>query len=208
MDDKTYNLFNLVVNIFIAIGTIAVFIVAIWGEWLKNKLNPLKLKIVFPEKFGSLTKITGQEIKLIYYHLKVINERKNAIAKNCIVELVSISKKLPNGIYEKIYLPVPASFVWSPAGSNDENVTVNNYKTFDFLIIYENPQIIYPGFSKTPNNFEGFIKPNEPIRYELEIKADNFIPTINQTFEISWDGTFNESVEEMKRHLIIEEVLI
>lgn len=82
---------NLLIQLLTAIGTITVAIIAIWGDWIKIRLTPPKLKIVSLNTRGELTSFSNGT-RVIFYHLKVVNSRPWSIAKNCKVLLKSISK--------------------------------------------------------------------------------------------------------------------
>lgn len=44
MNTEVYNYYNLIVNIVLAVATILIFLVAIWGDWVKLKIF-FKLKL-------------------------------------------------------------------------------------------------------------------------------------------------------------------
>ena len=56
-----------------AFGTIAVAVVAIWGDWLKSKLAPQKLALELDPEAEPVTYSNG--VRGIFRHLKVANLR-------------------------------------------------------------------------------------------------------------------------------------
>ena len=56
-----------------AFGTIAVAVVAIWGDWLKSKLAPQKLALELDPEAEPVTYTNG--VRGIFRHLKVVNLR-------------------------------------------------------------------------------------------------------------------------------------
>jgi hypothetical protein len=63
---------NLFIQLLTAIGTIAVAVIAIWGDWIKIKLTPPKLKIIASKLSTSQSTKTLNTLrlpKLINYNL-------------------------------------------------------------------------------------------------------------------------------------------
>jgi hypothetical protein len=46
---------NLTVQIFVALGTIAVAVLAIWGDWIRDKLAGPKLRLALLDAEGTVT---------------------------------------------------------------------------------------------------------------------------------------------------------
>jgi hypothetical protein len=71
---------NIIIDSAIAIGTLAIAILAIWGEKVRSILSPPKLEIEVHNNFrGNPNKLTdtttGQIVgRGIFYHLKVVNK--------------------------------------------------------------------------------------------------------------------------------------
>src|SRR4051812_36416386 len=96
-----------------AVSTSLAVIIAIFGDWLKQKVFPLKMKIV-PENLSGIMGYTGNSVKTVYYHLKVVNRTSNILAKNCKVIIDEIHKMLPDGTWEKLHIVGNLHFKWSP----------------------------------------------------------------------------------------------
>jgi hypothetical protein len=105
-----------------AIGTVAVAILAIWGDWFRARFAPALLVLEPHNLTGDLTQfnpipgitMTGPR-RVYFYHLKVVNKRRWISPKNCRVLLKSMSKRGPDGDFRPIPMPVPLQFVWAPA---------------------------------------------------------------------------------------------
>lgn len=124
-----------------ATGTIAVAILAIWGDWLRSKLIPPILTIQLYHPRGTLTKFFGPDPKLnnkrvIYYHLKVVNSRHWSPARNCRVLLRGISTRVANQEFVPIPMAVPGQFVWAPAATTPPTITLSKEHIFDFGYYY------------------------------------------------------------------------
>lgn len=72
---------NIVINFLIALGTIAVAILAIWGDWFKQVLAGPKLNIeVLDSSTGTFAVIKELNKKAKYLYLKISNRRKSSLA--------------------------------------------------------------------------------------------------------------------------------
>src|SRR5262245_15651605 len=127
---------DLVIQGLVAFGTIAVAVLAIWGEWIRAVLAPPMLKIVGHTLQGDpTTNALGN--RLMYYHLKVLNERPWLKAENCRVVLKGLSKRGPDGNFYPIPMAVPLYFVWAPAEITPPTVTLTGEQVVDFGFVAE-----------------------------------------------------------------------
>lgn len=200
---------NLVIQAFIGIGTIAVAVLAIWGNWFKYRLTPPKLQIVPQNLRGELTQLIGPGFKnrVIYYHLKVINSRHWSTAKNCQVQLIEIRKKLANQEFQKIPLNAYPSFRWSPAELTGLSIDISHEQIFDFGRITEHGNYFEPVLSIYANNFGGFVEATNVIRYTLKIVAEGYVSSKTKIFEVAWNGQWSDNLDEMSRNLTIREII-
>jgi hypothetical protein len=205
---------QLIFDAAVALGTIAIAILAIWGDWFRIKLVSPDLFISPYNVRGSLTTInfevsgerTGNNFKAIYYHLKIINKRKWITVKNCKVILTSLHCKGPDGQFHLVPLIVPLQYIWSPAEWAPIQQTFNDEAVLDFGKVIEGFNRFEPTLYVISNNFKGFVGPNEVVRYTLQVLAENYIGKRTQTFEVAWDGKFNDNLDIMERSLIVKEV--
>lgn len=185
-------LFDRVVAVFAALASITIAIAAIWGNWIRSVLAPAKLSIELHDPEGDLTRFsdaqTGKPLpppnRVYYYHLKVVNKRRWYSPQNCCVLLKAINKRGPDGKFHPIRLPVPLQFVWAPAELAPRMVPVQKEQIFDFGRITEADPRFVPVLYSYSNNFEGFVGPNEAVRYSLEIVSDGYVSHKTQEFEV------------------------
>jgi hypothetical protein len=97
-----------------AIGTIAVAVLAIWGDWFRSWLAPPRVEIRPHNLRGTVTSFTNGP-RVIYYHLKASNTRRWAVARNCRIILTAIYRRGPDQQFRASLVPVPPQFVWAPA---------------------------------------------------------------------------------------------
>lgn len=196
---------NLVFQGFIAIGTVAVAILAIWGNYFKYRLVPPKLTIRTSNTRGTVTQFTNGQ-RVIYYHLEVVNQRSWSTARSCNVRLRSLSRKLTNGDFRNIPLPVTPSFVWAPAELTPPVINLSHEQTLDFGRVVEGDDKFSPVLNIYPNNFDGFVKKDECLRYSLEVVAEGFKTKKLQVFEVAWNGKWSDNLDKMENNLTIREI--
>jgi hypothetical protein len=203
---------KLVIDILVAIGTLAVAVMAIWGDKVRSWLSPPKLIIQAHNLRGAPTTLTLRNVvdpsggqRAIYYHLKVVNVRPWLTVNNCRVLLTGIARRGPDGQFHNAPMAVPFQFVWAPARSLPEQLTITKERVLDFASICEGKNSVCPSLYEFPNDFQGYVRSGEAVRYQIEIDASNFVSKKPQYFEIAWDGEWCFEVDQMERHLKISE---
>ena len=189
-----------------AFATLLVAILAIWGDWFRAKFAPPKLKIASHNLRGHLTQFTNGR-RAIFYHLKVVNQRRWFTIKNCRVQLVATYQRGPDGIFRNAMLPFPIQFTWVPAEISPLFETITHERIFDIGFLLESdPTGFQPRIISMPHDFQGYVRSGGACRYSLQIVADNYVSEI-QAFEISWNGTWSENLDTMANSLIIKEFI-
>ncbi|MCF8098441.1 MAG: hypothetical protein K9K65_11410, partial [Desulfarculaceae bacterium] len=97
---------------------------------------------------------------------------------------------------------------WVPAEMHrlDPFPTVTLPRSVDLGHLAEHEDHFVPGIFWTPNNFDGFVRKNETVRYTFEIDAENFASKEPFCVEISWDGFWVIDANEMNNHLVVKVV--
>ncbi len=200
---------ELVINGLVAAGTIAVAVIAIWGDWIRSRVAPPKLVIRPHTLRGDPTRFTsagGAGKGVMYYHLKIVNAHPWLAVHNCRVLLKGISRRGPDGHFHQVSMAVPIPFVWAPAESMPQQVTIAKEQVMDFGCIAEGADHFRPLLQTYLNNFQGYVRKDEAVRYYLEVDATNFTSPSPQVFQVAWDGQWFLEVEKMAQHLTIQEV--
>jgi hypothetical protein len=190
---------KLVFNGLIAVGTIAVAVLAIWGDWVRSILAPVKLTLVEHTPHGDPT-LFSSGTRAMFYHLKVINQRRWLPAQNCRVMLVGLSRRDPSGIFQPVSMAVSWQFMWAPAEFTPPTITLLREQVLDFGYVEEHGNRFIPRLYATPLNFQGYVSANEAVRYQLQIEAVNFSSPI-YVVEVAWDGQWSYVPATMKQHL-------
>ena len=196
---------NLIIQGLIAIGTILVSILAIWGDWFRNKFAGPKLSIYLHDIQGHLTKFSdGNEVW--FYHIVIKNQRKWFPAKKVRVLCPELYKKAADGSFIKEQLIVPIQLKWTPSEFSDPHQDIIDYKICDIGFIKENSNSFILTSYWYPSYYKGIVEAGESMRIKLSLEGDNFISTAPYYLEISWNGKWSKSSEEMKKHLVIKEI--
>jgi hypothetical protein len=191
---------KLVIDGLIAFGTVAVAVLAIWSDWFRSKLAPAKLTLIGHTLDGEPTNFASGT-RAMFYHLKVINQRRWLPAQNCRVMLVGLSRRDPGGVFQPIPMAVSWQFVWAPAEFTPSTITLLKEQVLDFGYVEEHGNRFIPRLYVAPNNFQGFVGPNDAVRFQLQIEAVNFSSRI--VIEVAWDGAWDYAPATMKQHLPI-----
>jgi len=200
------------INSLVAIGTLAVAVLAIWGARIRSVLAPPLLVLEPHNLSGDPTELRGPSVppgqgtRVLYYHLKVVNKRSWLPVENCSVFLQGISRKGPDDLFHPVQMHVPLQYVWAPAEITPPTVTLTKEQILDFGRMAEGENMFVPVLYSYSNNFQGFVRSGEVLRYLLEIRGSNFSSRRYQVFEVAWDGQWRYIPNEMEQHLRIREI--
>jgi len=207
------------VNALVAIGTLAVAFVALFGDELKRRLFPPKLALDLVSNEGSRARIrlrdpqTGSERleDARYYHIGVSN--KGSIATDAGVYLILVKQK---GAGEAWYTAWSGKALLSwpqttmqpfPRSIGRTAINVNlvglvKEKWLELMVVMppnDLPSNSPPDSSAVPGRFR------KPVELVVAVQA---LATEGQSqlkqFHIAWDGGWADGDKEITRHLIIE----
>ncbi|MBN1145154.1 MAG: hypothetical protein JXA72_12065 [Bacteroidales bacterium] len=199
-----YEIWSLLLNTLIAVGLFGVVILALFGDWIRNKIFPAQLDIEILDKNGELT-IMDNGHKVIYYHIHVVN-KKSVVVKNCMLFLKSIQKLEAGGSFVDIPVSVPPRYVWSPAETTPEAVDIIKSHIADFGYVIDSSTDFKPTVTPILNSFRGNLEHHETFRYYIQIVSENYNPKHLFGIEVTWDGQWPENLKEMYKHLVIKRI--
>ena len=201
------DIINTLASIFTAIGTVAVAVLAIWGDVIKDKLFGPRLTLSLLHASGNITHRNNGG-RVYYYHLKVTNGRRRAPARGVQVVVRGLSKRTPSGAFVQHSLVYPLRLDWTPREPGEVERTVVHDETCDLGFLDEHGA--NPAFRLAillmPNDFQGNVARDECVRFEVVATGHNVFSLRPKVFEVSWDGRWTENQEQMKLHLVIREV--
>jgi hypothetical protein len=179
---------KLVIDALAALATVAVAAAAIWGNWLRAWLSPPKIVLRLHTPDGTPALLAGGA-HARYYHLKAVNARPWLTVENCRVLLMSVRRRGADADrFTELEFPVPFAYLWSGEEPAPEVVTVTSHRVLDFGRVMDGRLLFEPRLRAVPNNFDGFVRKGEAVRYELTVEDSNLPASRPQVFEVTWGG--------------------
>jgi len=185
-----------------AIGTLAVALAAIWGDWLRSWLAAPHVLIQPHTPPATLTMFADRR-RVIYYHLKATNTRRWAVARNCRIMLTAIYLREPDQDFRAAPIPVPPQFVWAPAELTPIVIDLSGEHVFDFGRIVEGAGHFEPVLYSYAHDFKGILAPNEAIRYELQAFSGGSPLGPSVIYEVAWQGKWSPDLDITAQNLTI-----
>jgi len=191
--------------VFTAIGTVAVAVLAIWGDKIRAWIAGPQLELSLRDPRGDLT-VRANGKKTIYYHVSVTNRRAWSPARAVRVLVVGVAKRRPDGTYFPEPVIAPLQLTWAFPQFHELLPTIVTADTCDFGCLDEDAGRFTLSMYITPNNFRGYVAPGEAMRVHVIAAAHNVHSPKPLALEVSWDGKWSADLDEMQRHLVIKEV--
>jgi hypothetical protein len=204
---------DFVIQVVVAIGTLGVVVVAIWGDWFRDRFAAPRLTVELAAPIGSFVPINplpgiavAQSRIAFYVHARVVNKRRWVTAKNCRVLLREIRERSADGQFRSIPLSVPLRYVWSPSEATGPVVDIPVDHYFDFGHIVHPPlpgpeHLFTPVLYSYSNNFRGFVSRGQCLRFVLRVQADNYTRDDPVVIEVEWNGIWSDDLDTMRQNL-------
>jgi|SRR5579863_2277783 len=213
------------VNVAIAIGTVGAVLYALFSSWIKEHFFPPKLTLELVRKYGEQTQLTyasqlgtyAGEAVALFFHLRVANSRRQSPARNVLVYLFRIEEHFAELGYKEVWTGnVPVRWrhpdivrgpqIVGPHVDCDLFSLTAGETTFQELDHYKDPVIQRPALTiypvSVPNNLRLYneIRRKIAIRLWIEVRS-NEIDSGPYVVNISWNGIFSLSADEIKNNL-------
>jgi hypothetical protein len=200
-----FEFWSLIVQGAVAVGTLLLAFLAIYGDRIRSKCFGPKIKVSMLNPMGELNRLNdGRQCR--NYHLRVTNNRKRAAAHNVQVFFMKIFRSAADGTLVDRSLSGPLQLTWQFPNDHSQLLSIGPDRVCDLgRIIDGNPFELMLYF--TPNAVSKDIKPQEKIQVELVAVADNG-ESEPLRIEIAWDGNWNDDSIEMSRHLVVKDVTL
>jgi hypothetical protein len=189
-----------------ALGTILVAALAIWGDWFRERLAPVRVSLSLRSPAASFTLVGKERKKAVFWHIEVMNRRKWNPPKNIRLLITHIERKGPDGAFHRQELPVRLQLRWSHPEFHELSPTVIAHDTCDVGSLVQGEDHFEPSLYIKPFNFRGDVHKGEAVRFTVAGYADNYASAQPLIVEVAWDGDWGDSVEEMGRHLMVTQV--
>lgn len=199
------NCANFWVGLLGTLASVAIAIIAIWGEGWRCKLVGPRLRITLPNVLGVLTKRNNGN-RVWYYHLRIVNKRRWSPARNAQVlcRTVEVSDSRGSWIKEPWPAPIPLQWAWGSFPLR-EYVNVRSDDVCDLAYVEENGNALELALKFQPNNLRWSIVTNQRMRIHLVVSSDE-VDSKCFLYELAWDGAWSDDFEEMSKHVTIRNV--
>ncbi len=198
-------LINTIAQVFSAIGTVVVAILAIWGDKIRSVIAAPNIVFGLRNSKGNLT-LRANNKRTIYYHLELINKREWSPASHVRVLVIGIEKKRPDGTFFPETLVAPLQLTWAFPEFHELLPTITKNDVCDLGFLDEGSQRFELSLYIKPNNFKGYVEPGQSMRVKIIVSGHNYESKTPKILEISWDGNWSSDLDEIQKHLVIKEV--
>lgn len=197
---------NLFIQVVLAIGTLIIAALAIWGDKIRHILSGPKLRLRLNSVDGEFN-TTNPGRKARYYHFYLENLRPHAAAQKVKVMLRCMYRPLPNGRFGPTNLVSPIQFTYQfpTMPGHDARPTIGSSPVLcDLGFLLEGQPFIFTTYF-IPNNFEPRVQSGQKVRIQARAEGDNAMSN-DVCIEVAWDGNWHEGTTEIQRHLVVREV--
>jgi len=194
-----------IAQVFIAMGTLMVAVVAIWGDWFRDKFAPPKLNVELRETKGNLTWYTDGT-PTYYWHLRVKNSRTWSPARGVQVKIIEVKRQAEDNQFHQVDLPASVQlrqpFPSSPINSDS---VIYTEKLWDFGELKNGFDRFVFTISPRPNNWKGDVMSGDAVQVKVIAVAGNH-RSKPYYVQITWDGLWADDPDELDQHLVVQEV--
>ena len=168
-------------HVITAIGVLVAVTMALYGDIIRRRVNPIKLTIEEPEQSDNFFKhadaASGRRTKVFCHHLRVKNKKPTQAVTNCRVWLVKIlDEDERRGFEEQFKFGVPRLMAWAPREYSPNVRSFSEDQVFDLgnSFVQEGGRFEISPYGQG-GMFKGGCLPGEKRQYMFKISADNYI---------------------------------
>ncbi len=212
---------GLVVQAFIAIGTVGAVVVALFGQAFRSKFFPPKLSLNLVSEIVETTQVwltppgvpknalnVGRGEYARFYHVKVANHRQWSVAKHVQIVLLRVDEQASDGTHMMSWVgDLPLN--WRHKEAFPTSRSLGSEATADLCSVIKDKWLDIETAVK-PNNLRwrhiAKVVEKNPIDLILTLQArsDEADSGILQV-RLCWDGIWAQDDREMQRHLSVKE---
>jgi hypothetical protein len=165
---------------------LALGVVGVWNEKIKNWLFGPRLELELHEPLGHYTHATnGQTMR--YYLIRVRNKLNKMAALKVCVRLTSLHKLNADGTEEDRSPSIP--LLLEQSSNLGTHVDIRSYDAFNIGFmggLPDEPEKFLLQVYKQFFSFQGEVAPGETMKVGLEIQADNLPPSKTKFLMLAW----------------------
>jgi len=201
--DHVLRIIEVAAIVFGAFSTFAVAVLAIWGDWIRNRLLGPRLELSPLNPLGDLT-FYGSGQRAYFYHLRVKNQPRRNAARGARILVRAVSRRAPGGTFIEEPMVYPLQLQWTPMEHGEVERTVVDESTCDFGVLRQHEGRFQLAVMLTPNNFRGHVASGDCLRFEILANGHNVLTLRPIVLEVSWDGTWNENQQDTSIYRILK----
>jgi hypothetical protein len=186
-----------------AVGTLALAVLAIWGEWCRARFARPQLTVALRKKEGERT-VFGDGRAVRYHHLVVKNNRRWAPARNVMTVVTAVNRLGPDGSWQPKLQTGPLPLTWQFGGGIPNQSLIGSERVCDLGLILKGEPFRL-ALLVTPNSLDPQVRKTERMRVTVRAVAET-AESSAVTIEVSWDGEWEDGDAEMGRHLVVRQV--
>jgi hypothetical protein len=191
----------MVVNGLVALGTIGAVIVALFGK----KFAPPELEITLANPFGEFTKWEkeGKTHCSRFYQARVVNKRRWSPGTNLSLNLIAVEEERSDHTLSDEWQG-DVQIKWKHPHHYPQPNNIGKPVDYDLVSVdAEHFVSLHP--IAAASSLNRVRKEKFRIRVWLQARTTEADSPVTK-FDISWDGTWAETTEEMKKHFIVKPV--
>jgi hypothetical protein len=185
------------------VATLILAALAIWGQSVRAKLVGPKLTLSLLDPLGERIPMGPAGTPSRWYHLRVVNERRSAPAKNVRVVIDKVSRPSADGQFRPTALSGHLQLAWQHGNTLPQYPTLGPPLNADLGWLASGE--FHLKVLIIPNHVSMHLKAGEKMLIEVLAVSDE-TESAPLCLEISWDGRWSEDSSEMARHLVIKPV--
>lgn len=187
----------------LALGTIFLAIVALWGHIIRLRWFGPKLHLTLKNPKGEVSMFSDGVVSR-YFHLRVWNERRATPAHNIRVVIKSIYQPSADGTMSQTPLSGPLQLAWRFQGSNPQFQTIGAESICDLGYLRKGEDFKLSTFIHHIS-FDPIVKKGQKIIAALVALSDEG-ESNELKLGISWDGKWCDDSDEFVKHMVVKEL--
>ena len=189
----------MVVNGLVALGTIGAVVIALFGK----KFRPPKLEIILPNPPGELAKWSkeGKDQRAWFYHARVINTRRWSPGINLSLNLIAVEEERSDHTFSEEWQG-DVQIRWKHPTLYPQPNYIGKPVDYDLVSVDEGLFVSLHPIAGS-SSFNRVRNEKFRIRVWLQARSTEADSPVTKV-EISWDGIWEETEQEMKKHFIVK----
>jgi hypothetical protein len=172
-----------------SVGTITAVLLALFGDYFREKFDPVQIKIEMPPENNSVfdkNNYDGVLFDVYCHHLRVVNLTPHRAIRNCRVWMKQILVWNVSGNWrEEVKTPVPRMMEWAPNEYSKDVRTFCKHQVFDFgQTLSNNGGFALTILKEQGGTFNRRFPVGKKLRFIFYVTADNYLVEETFCFEV------------------------